>query len=54
MKKQQTSATEKTLEKYDNQLLNIISEDLRSVRYSRTKNLNPSGISSLLNALKSA
>ena len=54
MKKQQTSATEKALAKYDNQLLNIISEDLRSVRYSRTKNINPTGISSFLNALRGA
>lgn len=54
MKKQQNSAIEKALEEYDNQLLNIISQDLRSVRHTRTKNMNPAGITSFLNALKIA
>jgi hypothetical protein len=37
MKKQQTSATEKLIEKFDNQLLDMLTAELRSLKYSRSK-----------------
>ena len=37
MKKQQNLATDKLIKKFDNQLLDILAADLRSLKYSRTK-----------------
>ncbi|NEU09870.1 hypothetical protein GZH53_16210 [Flavihumibacter sp. R14] len=39
MKKQQNSASEKLIEKFDNQLRDILAADLRSVKYTRTKTM---------------
>ena len=40
MKKQQNSASEKLIQKFDNQLRDIIAADLRSAKYARTKIMN--------------
>jgi hypothetical protein len=37
MKKQQNSASEKLIQKFDNQLRDILAAELRSVKYARTK-----------------
>jgi hypothetical protein len=44
MKKQQNSASEKLIEKFDNQLRDILAAELRSVKYARTKVMNSLGI----------
>jgi hypothetical protein len=54
MKKQLNSALENVMVKYDNQLLDIISSDLRSVRTLRNKPMNSAAMSNLLSAIKSA
>ena len=46
MKKQQNTAIQKALNKYDNELLAILSMDLRSSRTIPEKLLDPSVISS--------
>ena len=43
MKKQQNSATEKLIEKFDNQLRDILAAVIRSVKYARTKVMNSLG-----------
>jgi len=43
MKKQQNSAAEKLIEKFDNQLRDILAADIRSVKYARTKVMNSLG-----------
>lgn len=40
MKKQQTLPIENPMDKFDNQLLTILTEELRSVKFLRTKNIN--------------
>ena len=40
MKKQENSATEKLIAKFDSQLRDILTAELRSVKYTRTKNMN--------------
>jgi hypothetical protein len=37
MKKQEPTDTEKLLEKFDNQLLDLLTAELRSVKYARTQ-----------------
>lgn len=37
MKKQRNSATEKLIEKFDTQLRDILSAEIKSVKYARTK-----------------
>ena len=54
MKKQMNSAIENVMVKYDNQLLDIISSDLRSVKTLRTRSINPAAMSNLISAIKSA
>ena len=54
MKKQLTSALENVMVKYDNQLLDIISSDLRSVRTQRPRSMNPAAMSNLISAIKGA
>ncbi|MEO8795944.1 MAG: hypothetical protein ABI390_10790 [Daejeonella sp.] len=36
----ETLATEKLIRKFDNQLLDLLSAELRSVKYSKTKTLS--------------
>ena len=43
MKKQQNSATEKLIEKFDNQLRDILAAEIRSVKYARTKVMSSLG-----------
>lgn len=40
MKKQRNSATEKLIEKFDTQLRDILSAEIKSVRYARTKTIH--------------
>ena len=40
MKKQQPTATDKLLEKFDSQLLDLLTAELRSVKYARSQALN--------------
>jgi hypothetical protein len=44
MKKQQNTASEKLIEKFDNQLRDILSAELRSVKYARTKIMSQLGM----------
>jgi hypothetical protein len=40
MKKNSNSAIQKLIKKFDNQLLDILSADIRSLKYSKTKLMN--------------
>ncbi|WP_155975799.1 hypothetical protein [Daejeonella oryzae] len=40
MKKNQNLATQKLIKKFDDQLLDILSAELRSVKYSKTKTMS--------------
>ena len=40
MKKQQPTDTDKLLEKLDNQLLDLLTAEFRSVKYARTQAMN--------------
>ncbi|MBC7744564.1 MAG: hypothetical protein H7096_05630 [Flavobacterium sp.] len=42
--KKQNLASEKLIEKFDNQLRDILAAELRSVRYAKTKIMNHLGI----------
>jgi hypothetical protein len=44
MKKQQSAASEKLIEKFDSQLRDILAAELRSVKYARTKTMSQLGI----------
>ncbi len=44
MNKQPESVTEKLIEKFDHQLRDILSAEIRSVRYARTQIMNQLGI----------
>ena len=54
MKKQINSALENVMVKYDNQLLDIISSDLRSLKNLRSKTMNSAAMSNLISAIKGA
>lgn len=45
MKKQLNLATDKLIKKFDNQLRDILSADIRSAKFARTKVLNDLGFS---------
>lgn len=40
MKKKPNSAIQKLIKKFDNQLLDILSADIRSLKYSKTRMIN--------------
>jgi hypothetical protein len=54
MKKQQTPPIENALDKFDNQLLTILTEDLKSIKYLRTKNIDQLILSTSPSAIRTA